>query len=336
MHENHTPLTWGILGCGNVTERKSGPAFNKVAGSRLVAVMRRNAALAQSYAERHGVPRWYTDADALINDPQVNAVYIATPPDSHHAYALKVAAAGKVCCVEKPMALNHRECQEMTAAFKAAGQPLFVAYYRRSLPRFAQIQQWLNAGAIGAVRHIHWSFARAPSAADQAQTPNWRTNPNVAGGGYFEDLASHGLDLMLHLLGDITTAHGIARNQQDLYAAADAVTGVWQFASGATGSGYWNFGAAQALDEVAIHGSTGEIRFSVFGEQPVQLRNAEGPQSHAIAHPENIQFCHIENMQKHMDGHSQHPSTGHTAQRTTWVMEQILAPQAGVAQVLKI
>ena len=323
MQTSHLPLAWGIIGCGNVTERKSGPAFNKVAGSRLVAVMRRNAALAQSYAERHGVSRWYDDADALINDPEVNAVYIATPPDSHHLYALKVAAAGKICCVEKPMAPSHRECLEMTAAFEAAGLPLFVSYYRRSLPRFAQVKQWLDSGEIGAVRHVHWSFARAPNAADTAQTANWRTDPAVAAGGYFEDLASHGLDLMLHLLGDIRTANGISTNQQGLYAAADAVTGTWQFASGATGSGYWNFGAAQALDAVVIHGGQGEIHFSVFGEQPVELRNVAGTQSRDIDHPENIQLFHIDNMQKHMDGLLTHPSMGHTAQRTTWVMEQI-------------
>ncbi|MEO5794653.1 MAG: Gfo/Idh/MocA family oxidoreductase, partial [Rhodoferax sp.] len=161
---------------------------------------------------------------------------------------------------------------------------------------------------------------------DTAQTANWRTDPAVAAGGYFEDLASHGLDLMLHLLGDITLAQGIRTNQQGLYAAADAVTGTWQFASGATGSGYWNFGAAQALDAVTIHGSQGEIHFSVFGEQPVVLRNAQGTQSHEIAHAENIQFFHIENMQKHMDGLVTHPSTSHTAQRTTWVMEQISRP----------
>ncbi|WP_394788695.1 Gfo/Idh/MocA family protein [Rhodoferax sp.] len=324
MHPTPTPLAWGIIGCGKVTERKSGPAFNKVAGSRLVAVMRRNAALAQSYAERHGVPRWYADADALINDPEVNAVYIATPPDSHHFYALKVAAAGKICCVEKPMAASHRECLEMVAAFEAAGLPLFVSYYRRSLPRFAQIQQWLDQGAIGAVRHVQWSFSRAPNAADVEQTPNWRTDVKVASGGYFEDLASHGLDLLQHLLGDITQAKGIAGNQQGLYAAADAVSGVWQFASGATGSGYWNFAAAGALDEVLIHGSQGQIKFSIFGEQPVQLHNADGTQSLEIAHPENIQFFHIENMQKHVNGQVFHPSTGQTAQRTTWVMEQIL------------
>lgn len=327
MHAHNTALAWGIIGCGAVTERKSGPAFNKVAGSRLVAVMRRNAALAQSYAERHGVPKWYADADALIHDPQVNAVYIATPPNSHHFYALKVAAAGKICCVEKPMALNHAECLEMCAAFEAAGLPLFVSYYRRSLPRFAQIKQWLDAGAIGSLRHVHWAFSRTPSPADLGQAANWRTDPQVAGGGYFADLACHGLDLFMHLVGDIVHAQGFHGNQQGLYVAEDAVTGVWQFASGAVGSGYWNFGAAERLDAVTLLGSQGSIEFSVFGDKPIVLRNGQGSQSLEIAHPENIQLFHIENMQKHMAGMAAHPSTGQTAQHTAWVMEQINRPR---------
>jgi 1,5-anhydro-D-fructose reductase (1,5-anhydro-D-mannitol-forming) len=326
MHPTNSALAWGIIGCGAVTELKSGPAFNKVAHSRLVAVMRRDAALAQSYAERHGVPSWTTDADALIHNPQVNAVYIATPPDSHHFYALKVAAAGKICCVEKPMALNHRECLEMCAAFEAAGLPLFVSYYRRSLPRFAQVKQWLDEGAIGNVRHVHWAYTRTPSPTDLARTPNWRTNPQVAGGGYFADLACHGLDLCMHLLGDIVHAQGFHAQQQGLYAAEDAVTGVWQFASGAQGSGYWNFGASERLDAVTILGSQGTIEFSVFGDQPLLLRNSQGSQRVEIAHPENIQLFHIENMQKHVAGLATHPSTGHTAQRTAWVMEMINRP----------
>ncbi|MCX6333190.1 MAG: Gfo/Idh/MocA family oxidoreductase, partial [Bacteroidia bacterium] len=81
-------INWGIIGCGNVTEVKSGPAFNKVNNSRLIAVMRRDAVLAEDYASRHNVPKFYTDASKLINDPEINAVYIATPPSSHAEYAL--------------------------------------------------------------------------------------------------------------------------------------------------------------------------------------------------------------------------------------------------------
>lgn len=317
-------IGWGIIGCGNVTELKSGPAFNKVEHSSLVAVMRRDAAKAEDYAKRHLVPRWYSDALQLINDPAVDAVYIATPPDSHKAYALLVAAAGKICCVEKPMALNTAECIEMTEVFEQKQLPLYVAYYRRSLPRFLKIKEWLEQDLIGAPRQVQWSFSRTPNTADLAGQYNWRTDPAKAGGGYFVDLASHGLDLLLYLLGDIATVQGITTNQQQLYAAEDAVTAVWQFQSGCLGAGFWNFAAAERNDKVVIYGSKGRIEFSVFEQEPVQLFTKEQQLSLDVPHPENIQFYHIQAMVSDILHGSGHPSTGKTALKASWMMEQIL------------
>jgi 1,5-anhydro-D-fructose reductase (1,5-anhydro-D-mannitol-forming) len=322
-------IRWGIIGCGNVTEVKSGPAYQQTAGFALHAVMRRDAAKAEDYARRHQVPQWFSDADELIQHPEIDAIYIATPPDSHLFYALKVAAAGKICCVEKPMALDEAECAQMVAAFEQAEQPLFVAYYRRSLPRFLQVQQWLQQGLIGAVRHVNWAFSRQPNVADQSGQANWRTDPAQAGGGYFVDLASHGLDLLMFLLGDITQVQGIALNQQGLYAAEDAVTACWLFTpqvdgSTASGSGFWNFAADTRRDEVEIIGSLGSIRFSVFDEQPLLLKTATNSISLHVDHPPHIQRFHVENIAKHLAGQLVHPSTGRTAQRATSVMAQIL------------
>ncbi|MCT6698736.1 Gfo/Idh/MocA family protein [Rheinheimera sp. 4Y26] len=334
------PLRWGIIGCGAVTEVKSGPAYQQVPGFVLQAVMRRDAAKAEDYARRHQVPLWFSDADLLINHPEVDAVYIATPPDSHLFYALKVAAAGKICCVEKPMALNSAECKQMNAAFAKAGKPLFVAYYRRSLPRFLQVKDWLQQGAIGTVRHLHWSFSRPPNAADVAGQANWRTDPAKAGGGYFVDLASHGLDLFAYLLGDIVDAKGIALNQQGLYQAEDAVSACWRFAIGAagagvegaddnavpdaTGSGYWNFAAFERRDQVEIIGSAGRIEFSVFAEAPLVLTTATGRTESFIDNPAHIQLHHVANMARQLSSGEPHPSSGETAMHATLVMEQIL------------
>jgi len=306
-------VRWGIIGCGNVTELKSGPAFNKVEQSSLVAVMRRDAAKAEDYAKRHQVPRWYSDAQQLINDPEVDAVYVATPPDSHKDYALLVAAAGKICCVEKPMALSTAECIEMTLAFEQKQLPLYVAYYRRSLPRFLKIKEWLEQELIGVPRQVQWSFCRTPNAVDLAGHYNWRTDPAKSGGGYFIDLASHGLDLFLYLLGGVQDVRGISQNQQQLYAAEDAVSAVWQFQSGCLGSGFWNFAAAQRTDRVVIYGSKGRIEFSVFENEPVLLFSAEQQLSLDIAHPENIQFYHIQAMVQDLLHGTGHPSTGKTA-----------------------
>ena len=170
-------INWGIIGCGNVTEVKSGPAYQKVDGFELVAVMRRNEEKAKDYADRHNVKKYYTDADLLINDDEVDAIYIATPPDSHKKYALKVAEAGKPCCIEKPLAPNYEDCIAITEVFKKKGIPLFTAYYRRSLPRFLKIKEWLEEKYIGEVRHLNWHFSSPPRDIDLTKEYPFECNP---------------------------------------------------------------------------------------------------------------------------------------------------------------
>tara|TARA_R110002049_G_scaffold4179_6_gene29829 strand:- start:11229 stop:12197 length:969 start_codon:yes stop_codon:yes gene_type:complete len=314
---------WGIIGCGNVTELKSGPAYQKTEGFKLVAVMRRNIEKAKDYAKRHEVSKFYGDADALINDSEIDAIYIATLPDSHEYYALKVAEAGKICCIEKPMAPSYQACLNINAAFKAKNLPLFVAYYRRSLPRFNKIKSWIDANKIGEIRHINWLLSKPANDIDLSQTYNWRTDADIAPAGYFDDLASHGLDLFAYLLGDISKANGLATNQQGLYSALDAVTGNWIHESGITGSGTWNFGTEKREDSVQIYGSEGKIKFSIFDDQPIILETNDTIESLVIAHPENIQLHHVQNIRKHLLNESLHPSTGETAAQAAWVMDQI-------------
>ena len=320
-------MRWGIIGCGNVTEVKSGPAFNKVEGFSLDMVMRRDAAKARDYARRHKVPRWTADADQLINDPAIDAVYIATPPSSHLPYALKVAAAGKPAYVEKPMAMRHADCLAMTEAFDKANLPLFVAYYRRSLPRFETIRHWIAEGRIGAVRHLHWGLTRALD--PELRADNWRVDPAIAGAGYFADLACHGLDLFAHHLGDIEEAAGVATNQQKRYAAEDAVSACWRFANGATGSGFWNFASHAALDEVTILGEKGRIDYSVFGDVPLKLVTESGEETLTVAHPANIQHPHIENIRRHLAGVGTFPALGQEAAKVSAVMDKILGGYYG-------
>jgi predicted dehydrogenase len=324
-HRRSDKLSWAILGCGDVTEVKSGPAYQQTEGFELVAVMRRDAEKAADYARRHGVPRWYGDADALINDPEVDAVYIATPPDSHREYALRVAAAGKLCCVEKPLAPSYADSRAIHEAFAQRDLPLFVAYYRRSLPRFERIREWLEAGAIGTVRHINWQLMQPPKEIDRSGQYNWRTDPVVAPGGYFDDLASHGLDLFTHYLGPIESINGVSLNQQQLYGAKDSLAASWLHEGGITGTGSWNFGSYGRLDRVEIFGSAGRIEFAVFADQPIVLENADGRHCETIAHPTTVQLPHVRNMHRHLiEDNYTHPSTAATGLHTSWVMDRIL------------
>ncbi len=319
------PIRWGIIGCGDVTEVKSGPAYKQTDGFELVAVMRRNLYKVQDYAKRHGIKKYYTDADELINDKEIDAVYIATPPDTHMHYGLKVAKAGKPCCIEKPLAPSYKESLAIYESFKEKNLPLFVAYYRRSLLRFTQIKEWLEDGRIGDVRHINWHLNKTPSELDLSRKYKWRTDPKVAPGGYFDDLASHGLDLFTFLLGDIKDAYGISLNQQNLYDAKDAVTACWLHKNGVTGAGSWNFGCSQNEERVTIYGSKGKIKFSIFEENSLLLDSNGNRQEVFIENPKHIQLYHVENMRDQLLGEElKHPSTGLTATHTSWVMDKIL------------
>jgi predicted dehydrogenase len=320
-------IRWGIVGVGDVTEVKSGPGFGKAEGSALVAVMRRDGGKAADYARRHGVARWYDDGRRLIEDPEVDAVYVATPPDSHEHYAVLAAAAGKPVYVEKPMARTYDECVRMIGAARRAGTKLFVAYYRRSLPRFLKVKELLDAGAIGRVRFVSVRLYQPPlkEDLDPANLP-WRVRPEVAGAGRFLDLASHTLDLLDFLLGPITGASGQAANQAGLYPAEDAVTGSWAHEGGALGAGVWCFTTHDREDVVELVGDQGRITFSTFGGgDPVRLESAGSAEAFEVAHPEHIQQPMIQAVVDELLGRGVSPSTGGTAARTSRVMDQMLS-----------
>jgi predicted dehydrogenase len=317
-------VSWGIIGCGDVTEVKSGPALQKIEGSRLVAVMRRDGALAQDYARRHNVPRWYDDAQALIDDPEVNAIYIATPPHMHSLYTLAAARAGKPVYVEKPMARTTAECRLMIEACKTAGVPLFVAYYRRALPRFLKIKGVIDSGVLGEIRSVNIALTQ-PAEEGQTDTLPWRVQPEISGGGLFVDLACHTLDFLDFVLGPISAVQGIARNQSGKYPAEDIVSAVFEFQNGVVGSGLWCFSSYVTADRVAINGTKGRLTFATFALDPAVLETASGRQVFDIPNPTHVQQPLIQQVVNELLGQGECASTGETGLRTTQVMEQLLS-----------
>jgi len=319
------PIRWGIIGCGNVTEIKSGPAYQQTENFEVKAVMRRNVEKLKDYAQRHKIEKYYANANELINDNEIDAVYIATPPDSHKYYALQVAEAGKICCIEKPMTPSYKDSLTIYEVFKNKNIPLFVAYYRRSLPRFNQIKKWLEENEIGVTRHISWQYNRKPTEIDLSGNYNWRTDAKVAPGGYFDDLACHGLDLFTYFFGNVEEAYGVSTNQQGLYTAKDAISACWKYQNGITGAGTWNFGADGFKDRVEIFGSKGKITFSIFHETPLQIEVSGKQRELFIENPKHIQSFHIKNMGKQLfTNNYSHPSNGYTACHTNWIMDEIL------------
>lgn len=316
-------IRWGIIGCGNVTEVKSGPGLQKATNSSLVAVMRRNGALAKEYAERHNVPRWYDDATALIHDADVDAVYIATPPNVHQLYTEQAAAAGKPVYVEKPMAMNHAECLAMVEICKTADVPLWVAYYRRCLPRFLKVKELLETGAIGTPRALTVTFYRNWQPPADGELP-WRVQPEIAGGGFFVDLASHTFDYLDYFLGPIIQVEGHAANTAGHYPAEDTVVCSFAFDTGIHGVGLWNFATYDHLDQTEILGTKGKLTFSSFDTEPIRLTTTAGVTEFPEPTPDHVQQPLIQTIVDELNGQGQCPSTGESAARTNWVMDQLL------------
>ena len=319
-------INWGIIGCGNVTEVKSGPAFNKVADSRLVAVMRRNAELAEDYARRHNIPRFYTNADDLLNDSEINAVYIATPPLNHAEYALKTLKAGKPVYIEKPMALNYAECVMINDAAKKCNLPVFVAYYRRTLPGFLKIKNLIEAGEIGKPRFVLFQIFNYPSEDEKAGRFPWRVIPEISGAGHFFDLASHQLDYLDFLFGPVRKVSSVVVNQAKNYRAEDFVSAGFLFDDNIAATGIWSFSVSPEgnRDYFEVVGEKGIIKTSTFTYEPIVLINGNGRREFINERPENIQFYLIEQIVKALSGKGEVVSTGISAARTSRVMDEVV------------
>lgn len=320
-------IGWGIIGCGSVCEVKSGPAFEKIEHSNLIAVMRRNATKAADYAIRHNVPTWYSDADELIDDPKVDAIYVATPPNSHLEYVLKAAQAGKPVYVEKPMGRTYSECKQMIEACEKAGVPLFVAYYRRQLPYFLKIKELIDSGIIGTVTMVNINFVKSPKPNDSDPQSNWRVNPEISGGGHFHDLASHQLDLIAYFFGDIVDAIGMKSNALNQNNVEDTVSASFKFESGLIGNGLWTFTSApnNHKDEVTIIGAKGKISFCCFdGSIPIILDTETRKEEFSIPYPQNVQQPLIQTIVDELRGVGTSPSTGKSGSKANWVMDKIM------------
>jgi len=303
-------INWGIIGCGDVTEKKSGPAFNKAANSNLVAVMRRDAEKAADYARRHGVAHWYSDADALMNHPGLNAIYIATPPSSHADYAIAALDKGFNVYVEKPVTRNAAEARRIAEALKQhPGQKLTVAHYRRAVPMFLKVKQLLDAHLVGEVRTVQirmWQSRKTALIADTAT--NWRVQPELSGGGYFHDLAPHQLDLMLYYFGEPQHYHGFSLNQSGATPADDHVCGEILFKNQVVVNGSWCFNVAenQTTDTCEIVGTKGKITFPFFGNYITWKTDAD-EQTITFTHPEHIQQPMIEKIVAYFNNERPNP-----------------------------
>ena len=332
MIERIPEVRWGFIGCGAATEKKSGPAFNIPEGSRTVAVMSRTRDKVRDYAERHKIKHWYTDAQQLIDDPLVNAVYIATPPSTHATYAIMALKSGKPVYVEKPLSANYEDCGRINRLSAKTGIPCFVAYYRRFLPYFQKVKELLADGAIGHPLNVQLRFAQPAQAMDyNRDNLPWRVQPDIAGGGYFYDIAPHQIDILQWLFGEIVEAKGYRSNLASLYETEDTLSACFRFRSdrpgvGLVGSGSWCFVAGEEAkaDRICVIGERGMLTFSVYTYQPIILTLHGGCKEFAVPNPPHVQLALIEQIVAHIQQKSICTMDSLHATSVNWVVDRIL------------
>lgn len=321
-------IRWGFIGCGEVTEKKSGPAFNEVEGSCVVAVMSRNEERVKAYAKRHGIPKWYTDAQELVDDPDVNAVYIATPPSSHATYAIMCMRSGKPCYVEKPLAANYEDCIRVNRISEQTGVPCFVAYYRRYLPYFIKVRKLIATDSIGKVLTVQLQFAVPPRELDYNVSSSlpWRLQP---------DISRVVISMILLLISSICCKNSlerlfepmvILRTVEHLYEAEDTISAAFIFDSGISGSASWCFVGHESAkaDNITVIGDKGILSFSVYNYDPIQLINNAGSRSIIVPNPPYVQLPIITSVIRHLQGIDTCTATSVSATPVNWVMDRIL------------
>ena len=322
-------IRWGMIGCGDVTEIKSGPAFNKVNNSSLVAVMRRDAAKAKDYATRHKVPKWYSDANELINDKEVNAIYIATPPAFHEEYAIAAINAGKPVYIEKPMALNFASANMITKIANEKNIKVSIAHYRRGQPLFNKVKQLLKENIIGDVRFAKLEFYKKPLNKEALAVPKvaWRVNPKIAGGGLFHDISPHQIDLMYWFFGEIEKASGYSTNQSRSYKADDIVSGNILFKSGVIFNGLWCFNVApeNVKDYCEIQGSEGKMQFPIFEHKKIEIIKNGKIETIPFEPLEHVQQPLIQKVVNYFLDKGPNPCSAEDGSTVIWLLDQFTA-----------
>ena len=317
-------IRWGIIGCGNVTEVKSGPAFNVIPNSSLVAVMRRDEKLLHDYALRHNVPFTFSNATELIHHPDIDAIYIATPPNVHEQYTIEALEANKFVYVEKPMGTTVAACINMMEVAHKLNGKLVIAHYRRSLPLFLKVKELLVSNYIGKVKEVHIIMHKNAALKSEYEN-NWRVSRALAGGGLFYDLAPHQLDLVFYFFGNAVSYKGTATNSAGLYDVEDTVEGEMVLENDIQFLGDWRFGLTEQAEKDAfiIKGTMGTISFPVFDHTLTIEKNSKVEQI-AFEPPKHIQQNHIEQVVKYFLGKGKNPCTAEEAIKSMKVMESFV------------
>ena len=315
---------WGLIGCGDISRRRVAPALRDLENCELVAVSRADAARAEAFATEFGARRWHADWRELIADPQVEAVYIATPVRLHAEQAIAAAEAGKHILCEKPMALSVAECARMNAAAETGGVRLGVAYYRRFYPVVERVGEILRSGEIGApvVAQMN-AFERFEPGPEHPR--RWLLDRRQSGGGPMFDFGCHRVEVLLNLFGDVSKVKGLASNVLFAREVEDTACALLQFERGPQAVLSVTHAARDPQDTLEIFGSEGSVRADVLNEGRLKVRTDVGERVETHASHANLHQPLIDDFARAVVEGRPPRVDGRVGQRVSEILELIYA-----------
>lgn len=281
VENDDSPVRWGIIGPGGIARGAIMPAFTTLDNAIVVAVASRERARAQAFATDFGIPRAYAGYDMLVDDPDVEAIYIALPNNLHAEWAIRAMQAGKHVLCEKPLALTAAEAATMVVVAEATDTLFMEAVMYRFHPRMRDAAALVQDGAIGTPLLVRSSFCFT-----MAQQENYRNMPEM-GGGAVLDVGSYCVNVSRLLLNEephtVMAMSILADSGTD-----ETLTGLLSFPSGALAQIQCSFGSAehQSLDVVGTNGSI-EIAhpFTAWRSDETSIRLTQADQTEEIIFP---------------------------------------------------
>ncbi|MBB6480644.1 Gfo/Idh/MocA family protein [Spirochaeta isovalerica] len=322
---NKSEVNWGMIGCGQVTEVKSGPGLYKSENSNLVGVYNVDYDLTLDYIKRHGVEKAYKTVEELLTDPEVDIIYVATPPKFHYQYALDILNAGKIPYIEKPVALNYKQALEIKMLSEKLNIPVYVAFYRRGVEKFLKMKELLDQKILGDIRYLYVTqiMPVEESELDPAHLP-WRVIPSISGGGKFLDMAVHVLDVLIMFFGEIEDMQGIVTNQGGYYEADDTVIATFKFRNGIVGSGTWCYVADKNINEVQIVGEKGRITYDGLSAKRFTLELDGKSETFEFPEPEHASMPYQQAVVNELIGKAKSEANFEQAINTVKITDMIL------------
>ena len=247
-------IGWGIVGLGRIAETEIAPAVNAAPNSTLAGVVSRTAAKAQEFAARHGAAAAYDDYRALLEDPSVDAVYIATPNALHADQVVAAAEAGKHVLCDKPLATTVADAERAVAACAAAGVRLGITFQTRRHEGMREIRDLLAAGGIGSVRLVQVELGPG-----RKLPQNWRTDPGLAGVGVMNNLGIHAYDLLRFLLGAEVVEATAVVDVEPGFEVDTLALALLRFDNGALAYVNANQSLPDPQQDLAVYGTEGRV-----------------------------------------------------------------------------